>query len=330
MSGRLRLARALAGATAFAYLGFTVVSALGSFHWLAELLTHFPVQAAVAGGVLAGACGLLRMRVVACAACALALLHLLPVIPYLVPRSTAEPGAAPRLRVLQLNVLTANRRHDAVERLVRETRPDLLALLEVNARWLDALSVLQARYPHRIAAPREDDFGIALFSRVPIDDLRLLPLHDARMRMIAGRLSLGVTSVTVALAHPVPPASAAWAALRSRQLEALARIVNRAGTRETLLLGDLNTTPFSPVHARLERSSGLRNGARGVGLFPTWPAGFAPLRIPIDHFLVSPGLRVTSLARGPDVGSDHLPVLAEIAPAAGADGIRVADRRGRP
>lgn len=323
MRGWLRAGRALAGAIALGYLGATLVSLLGRFHWLAELLTHFRLQAAVAGAALVALCAALRLRRTAAAVFALALVQLAPVLPYLVPSPRPELGEAPRLRVLQLNVLTVNRRHGAVERLVRETRPDLLALLEVNRRWLEALSDLHAHYPHRIASPREDNFGIALLSRYPLEDLRLLPLPDARMEMVAGRLVLGAEPVTIVFAHPVPPASAAWAALRDRQLDALARLVKRTGTGQTLLLGDLNTTPWSPVHARFERATGLRNGARGIGLFPTWPAGFAPLRIPIDHVLVSTGLRVASLELGPEVGSDHLPLLAEIAPA-DSDAVEIA------
>jgi endonuclease/exonuclease/phosphatase (EEP) superfamily protein YafD len=317
MSGLLRLLRGLAAAIALAYLGFTVASSLGSFHWLAELLTHFRVQAAIAGAALALICATLRLRAVTAGVCALTLLHLLPVLLYLVPRESPDLDGIPRLRVLQLNVHTANRRHAAVEQLVREARPDLLALLEVNERWLEALSGLHTHYPHRIGRPQEDNFGIALFSRFPIDDLRLLPLQDERTYMITGRFSLGDTPVTIALAHLVPPSSASWAALRNRQLDALSQLTAGDSVTETLLLGDLNTTPWSPFHDRLERSSGLRNGARGLGLYPSWPAGFLPLRIPLDHFLLSPGLHVASLELGPDVGSDHLPVLLEITPGPG-------------
>lgn len=317
VSRHLRLLRGPAAVIALAYLGFTVVSGLGSFHWLAELLTHFRVQAAIAGAALALFCAALGMRVVTAGVCALTLLHLLPVLLYLVPAESPDLDGLPRLRVLQLNVHTSNQQHAAVEQLVRDLRPDVLALIEVNQRWLDALSGLHTHYPHRIERPQEDNFGIALFSRFPIDDLRLLPLQHERIYMITGRFSLGATPVTVALAHLVPPSSAAWAALRNRQLEMLSQLTSGDSVTETLLLGDLNTTPWSPFHERLERTSGLRNGARGLGLYASWPAGFLPLRIPLDHFLLSPGLQVASLELGPEVGSDHLPLLLEITAGSG-------------
>jgi endonuclease/exonuclease/phosphatase (EEP) superfamily protein YafD len=45
---------------------------------------------------------------------------------------------------------------------------------------------------------------------------------------------------------------------------------------------------------------------------PTWPADTSYARIAIDHLLVSDGIVVFDLHRGPDVGSDHLPLIVDI------------------
>jgi len=61
----------------------------------------------------------------------------------------------------------------------------------------------------------------------------------------------------------------------------------------------------------------------------TWPARVGgipwppPLRIAIDHCFVSPGIGIAGLAAGPDIGSDHLPLLIDIAH--GAANPRIAD-----
>jgi endonuclease/exonuclease/phosphatase (EEP) superfamily protein YafD len=45
----------------------------------------------------------------------------------------------------------------------------------------------------------------------------------------------------------------------------------------------------------------------------TWPTPLpAPLRVPIDTVFVGGGLSLRDLHAGPDLGSDHLPVIAEI------------------
>jgi endonuclease/exonuclease/phosphatase family metal-dependent hydrolase len=76
----------------------------------------------------------------------------------------------------------------------------------------------------------------------------------------------------------------------------------------TVLLGDLNLTPYAPAFARLVAESGLRDALDGVAWRPTWQAGFWPLALPIDHVLVPRGACVVGHEIGPDVGSDHRPL----------------------
>ena len=79
-----------------------------------------------------------------------------------------------------------------------------------------------------------------------------------------------------------------------------------------MLVGDLNCTSWTPAFAELERISGLRDSRKGFGVQPTWPSNLPGLRIPIDHFLVSPSLAVRNRFVGPAVGSDHFPVVIEL------------------
>ncbi len=45
----------------------------------------------------------------------------------------------------------------------------------------------------------------------------------------------------------------------------------------------------------------------------TWPTRLpAPARVPIDTVFVGGGLTLRNLKPGPDLGSDHLPIIAEI------------------
>jgi endonuclease/exonuclease/phosphatase (EEP) superfamily protein YafD len=301
--------------------GFGLVTAaggLGGFYWFAELLTHFRVQGSLAGLLLVALCGWMGMPRRSLLAAGLTAVHLTALAPYLATESAPTAGAAASVRLMQVNVLTSNRRHREVLDLVRAEQPDILALLEVNERWLDALSPLHGRYPHRISRPQDDNFGIALFSRFPLDELKLRRLGHDRVQMITGRFSLGGIPVALAVVHMLPPATPGGAAVRNAQLDEVAGWV-RTRDREVILLGDLNTSPWSPVYRRFEASSGLHNASHGFGLTGTWPAGFRPLRIPLDHYLLSDGLRTVSFGVGPRVGSDHLPVFAEVA-AQGAPG----------
>jgi endonuclease/exonuclease/phosphatase (EEP) superfamily protein YafD len=80
----------------------------------------------------------------------------------------------------------------------------------------------------------------------------------------------------------------------------------------TLVLGDLNVTPWSPHFRALLREGRLADSARGFGWQASWPAYSLPLRIAIDHCLVSAEFTVLRRRLGPHVGSDHLPVFVEV------------------
>lgn len=100
--------------------------------------------------------------------------------------------------------------------------------------------------------------------------------------------------------------------MRNEQLTALAQFVTDI-RGPIVLLGDLNTSPWSFFFRRLLEQSGLRDSAKGYGVQPTWPSFFRPARIPIDHCLHSPDMVVTDRRVGEAFGSDHLPLIVELA-----------------
>ena len=239
------------------------------------------------------------------------------------PPSPTASSAAP-LKIVYANVLTSNPDPTPLLALIAAEKPDLVALLEINARWKSQLlASLSAEFPHHSIHPREDNFGLALFSRTrPADDhveffadvetpsLHLTWVHpDADIRIL--------------LTHPLPPGSQETTVLRDQHLDALGdwtRSVTGltppgAPSSPALILGDLNATPWCPPLRRLLSESGLRSAASDFGsISPSWPAPIPFLRIPIDHALLTRGLVCVSYRIGPDIGSDHFPLLLELRP----------------
>jgi endonuclease/exonuclease/phosphatase (EEP) superfamily protein YafD len=88
-------------------------------------------------------------------------------------------------------------------------------------------------------------------------------------------------------------------------------------------MGDLNITMWSPYYRRFVSKTGLWNTRQGSGILPTWrpvkirfwrlPSALSwLLALPIDHCLVSPAIAVPQIRPGPDVGSDHLPLIVDL------------------
>ena len=292
--------------------GAATVGACGArIAWPLELLSHFRVQYAVALLLLSGVLTLARRRRVAAIAFAMFGLNGWFVAPYLpipgaAPRMAASPDQ-PVLKLVSINVFSGNPTPERVVEFLREEDPDVIVVLELTHDWKQRLEVLTPTHPHQAVQSSAGNFGIGLYSRYPLEGVRFLPLtgSDAVTAMIV----FEDATVRVLGAHPVPP-QGRYTALRNRQLTQLAEYASR-GDGMAVLAGDLNITPFSPYFDDLLADSGLQDPRRGRGVLTTWPSQSWLLRIPIDHCLVSEEIAAT-LRTGPDVGSDHLPLIAEL------------------
>lgn len=264
----------------------------------------------------------------AAAAALLAGVHAVQIWPLYVP-AEATPPAAGRLRILSLNLNSQNHREAEVLEFVRHSAPDVAVFLEVNDRWGRALQSLASDWPYYLGRPQSGNFGIALYSKLPIGNPRseFLAAHvPILLATVTAPDSSGERPVTIVGIHPIPPMLSLRSAPRERQFDVLAELVNKEhGAR--VVVGDFNATSWSPIFADFVTATGLCDSRRGWGVQPSWPASLPlPLRIPIDHCLISPELQIAGRRIGPDVGSDHLPVLVELAFPALRPGAAGADR----
>lgn len=307
----------LIGGAAVALLLLTAVSWLGFAFWLPELLTHFRIQFLAAALVLLVLAGILRHPASTLGALLVAAASAWPLLPYLLPGAIDAQAGEASTRVLFANVRFNNQDYDALRRLVELENPDVVGLAEVDDAWLEALSTLQSEYPHRVLHPDIDANGLALFSRFPVRELQISPYVQGGMQAaLIVDLEMPRAKVSFYLAHTKSPTTPGSAAMRNVQLQELSRMIRADQNREQILIGDLNITPWSPHYAPLEADAKLSNAAIGRGYWPTWPAwmpGASLLKIPIDHCLVSEGLRVQNFRTGATIGSDHLPLIVDIA-----------------
>ncbi len=288
------------------------------WHWAPELATHFQVQYAMALLITLAAALWLKKKwtaVLSLAALAFVLWQIIPI--YLPAEDPGEHGEA--VRFLLANVHTGNRDYQRLLELVADEQPDVIVLLEVDGQWLKALTPLEQQYPHKVLRPRFDNFGLAVYSKRLLEDVQTEELADSEVPTVTAKLPVDGAQLTVIATHPLPPVSSLYANTRDRHLVALSHKVNAldVGT-PAIVLGDLNTTSWSPRFTDLLESSGLRDSRQGFGIQGTWPLGIwplgtGPLAIPLDHALVTPNVAVLNRRVGPSIGSDHRPVLVDLA-----------------
>jgi endonuclease/exonuclease/phosphatase (EEP) superfamily protein YafD len=219
----------------------------------------------------------------------------------------------PRLRVMSANLLMVNRDAEGIAGEIVRARPDLLLVQELTAAWEARFeaSDIRALLPYRQTVAREDSFGLGIYARAPIDveELSLQELPAFRATLALGKQKLHVINV-----HTLPPRTHEYARDWNKMMGQVAELV-RLQSGPILLAGDLNATTQNAWYRRL-LALGLRGAHedRGRGLAVTWPNGLMPFPpIRLDHLLVSRELEVLSVAEGEGRGSDHRPIVAELA-----------------
>lgn len=282
---------------------------LGQFSWFLDLFSHFRVQYLIGLAILGSLLLVMRRRKTAAIFLGLACVNSLLVLPLYLGDGNTLPESVPSMRAMLLNVNKRLGNAERVKRVIREANPDILVLEEISSRWMSDLASLTDSHPHRLTRPREDNFGIGLFSKFPLVESEVAYIGSAEVPSILATISTGQTNLRVIATHPPPPSGADYSRRRNEQLNQLPDYAQ--SSLPLILLGDLNMTPWSYHFRRLLARTGLQDSARGYGVQPTWPNHNPILRIPIDHCLHSSDITVVDRRIGADVSSDHYPLIVD-------------------
>jgi len=289
-----------------------VCATFSEMHRYFELLSHFMNQYVYCATLLLMTSVMLRRNRDALFACLSLLLSAALVVPFYFDSDDRRPIETGReLKVLLSNVYMDNLQHERVIDYVLQERPDIVVLLEINKKWVEEIKILFDHYPHRLIKAQDDYFGIAVLSKVAVLDQRIVNLGLNDIPSIESVLTIENQTVHLLATHPLTPLGRENYRLRNAQLMAVAARLSEIDSPK-LLVGDLNITPWSSDYDILESETGLISVRSHFGVLPTWPAPISFLGIPIDHILVSEAFIIKEVTTGPNIGSDHLPLVATL------------------
>jgi endonuclease/exonuclease/phosphatase (EEP) superfamily protein YafD len=300
-------------AAVVALLGvLSVLGLLDRVAWVFLLAGVFRLQYIVVlcgAALLALALGRIRLASIAAA---LAALNMVAIgVPLTAPATAAHGPTTGSLRLLIANVEVGNHRAGAVERLIERVQPDVVGIVELTPEMAGRPGRSLPGYRMRRIVPRDDAYGIGLYSRVPLDSARVARFpSDGGPPTVIARARVAGKPVTVVVTHVHTPFAGS---IHVRHLEALGRARSALG-RNVAICGDFNTVPWSRPFRRLAsdaRMTELYGDDAWSGY--SWPTWTSVLRVPLDNCLVSHGLAVTDHRHGPDIGSDHFPLVVDLA-----------------
>ena len=273
---------------------------------------------------------LLRRRLLSLWLVIIAVAGLLWAGPALLPPLSTPDASGYTARFITMNVKPYNEELPDVAQWLAGSNADIIALQEVTPQGQQELiALLSPVYPNH-QSTIEDDRGPMIFSRFPVTDGELLPDmgEGERMRALVevNGQSLAVYSVHLDMPAnnvqrdlPLPSPLAQYdESQRNEQIRDLIQRA-RAETIPVIMAGDFNTAETSPIYGTLDAVlvDAYRQSSWGTGA--TWPAGqfegippWVPRIVRLDYIWTSNDIRPMRALLGPRIGSDHLPVIAQL------------------
>lgn len=288
-----------------------LASALGRWFWIFDLLTHFRPHLAVLlliGSAAALFCGERRLAVVGLL---LVVAAAVPIVGYTRARPLDVQPNASQFRLVTFNIWHHNSETSRVAEFLEHSEADVLVIQEATPMHARLLRQQLASYRYSMLDGTLDD-GTIVFSRWPLQDSQYVELAPGGAR---------VASITVRWRdHPIQllgvhlhwPLGSRVSRFRNAELVTLATMSKDAASRPLLVAGDFNITPWSSFYRRFVRDSQLTDADLGQRLQASWPSILGPFGIRIDHCLHSQHWDAVETRTGPELGSDHLPVIVDL------------------
>ncbi|KPB02892.1 endonuclease/exonuclease/phosphatase family protein [Ahrensia marina] len=217
-----------------------------------------------------------------------------------------------KIKLLVSNVKMGNRDYDKLINLIEEKDPDIALLIEVDAKWCEALGPTIEKFEHRLLCPKETSYGLLLLSKYPMVNKQINYLLKSEVPSfdILFQHDSGETFRLIAL-HPEPPVPSKYTVGRDGELSLVAKNV-RDYDKPIIVAGDLNDVAWSRTTRRFMRVSRLLDPREGRGMYNSFDARYFFIRWPLDHIFHSNHFEISQIKRLPSVGSDHFPMFYEV------------------
>lgn len=291
------------------FLPLFCLSFFSKYFLISELLSHFQVFylcCALFGAVLAF---LLKNTKYIIIHSILIVYILSLLIPFYISGNKNEKNHKAILSVYQANVKFSNQESKVLLKQIEEYKPDIVLLIETGELWDKNTLELKKYYPYEFKSLK-GVFGFILYSKFPIKSCKLLDFETS-IDCIDALLDWNGKTIRIIGAHPPPPMGGEFHKIRNIHLQRFIQLIEPKKDIPTIIVGDLNITPWSYYYNKLIDEANLVSTRNGFGILGSWPSSL-PYKIPIDHCLVTKQFGILNTRVLSSIHSDHLPMLQEI------------------
>lgn len=221
-------------------------------------------------------------------------------------------GEQSNFKIISINIFSQNDEFQHLQKYLGTETADVIVLQELTPSWQKNVEFIRKEYPYYKEEVRSNNFGIAIYSKIPFSKVSTKNYIDEMHPSILAEIIVDAKPVSILATHPVPPLpNQARFERRNKQYELMKQEIDALPNENIILVGDLNSTVYSP-NFKLVQSDKMKDARSGFGLNNSWNAFIPIFRTNIDQCWVSKKIKVTNFYRGDDIKSDHFPIVAEL------------------
>ena len=312
--------------TAIPILSYTLIvafalSQLARWHWFFSLLSQFTLQ--YCAGALIFLPFLMLLNHNASLSIIMVIISLTAYIQTRLPMTDPWRFSPPEItedqqtiKVAQYNKYYPNKPYDTLPQWVQDEDIGLLVMQEVLHKDIAPLEKsLLPLLPHTLPKDTKRPNAIMIFSRYEIENLDIRQVCQQHCETNGVRFEItppGGQSITIYSIHTEAPVGIKRYKAHQEELSSMAQWIAQDDKENTLFIGDINTTAYSPAFKDMIKTSGLHYQHHGIMPQTTWPsfALFPFLKIQIDHILFSHSLKNNVIKKSKPHRSDHHSLIA--------------------
>ena len=226
-------------------------------------------------------------------------------------KHTTNSNLIPAARTSEDNVtvahfnLSASADYESTIDAILASDSDILSLQEVTPDWNILLKdALKEYFPHSRTIVRIDPYGIAVYSKYPMQSLDTFSVNNIP-NIIGSIRAKGVGKHVYFISSVTkPPFSSKTYEDLKQQFDKISYYVKTLKS-PVLTIGDYNVVSWSNEIQHFREKSHLKDSRRGF--LPSYPTGyFSFFSIPVDHIFYSPDLECTDFKTITSSSSEHL------------------------
>lgn len=216
------------------------------------------------------------------------------------------------LSILNANVRQKNHKPDRLKELLAEVKPDIVIMHETNQRWHEQMEYLKKDYPYHILLPKENTYGMLLYSRLKIEEQKVDYLCDEGVPSMHIKIKLrNGEIVKLHAVHPKPPEIGSHTHDRDTEIVYAGKLIGE-NDAPSIMVGDLNDVPWSKALVLFRNLSNMIDPRRGRGFYNTFNAKFPLFRYPLDFINFTGHFRLVEMRREKYIHSDHFPLYVKL------------------